>query len=207
MISAFFFYLTAWFAITWLGFFCSVAMLYIAARRERAAATALHLQAYTIPIMAGPMPMIVDKNAHTTSIELLRSWLSPEQLLDFNARQTFDCIGSSSGRRYTIFPGTTNNVVRDDGMRLCFGPSSYHGSFPLGDVQLAQKIMIENDEESVLRVANKTPQYGPAGPPMPSTIVSSGACAFNCDREIWREAEATIDLVTGIHSLGPAIEE
>ena len=88
---------------------------------------------------------------------LLRDWLSPQQLAQFEATGTFDVVGCHSGRRYRIHQGTSMNVTEIDetGAVLigwCFLPS---GNLVAGDVMLAQKIALEKDERAALSVARR----------------------------------------------------
>jgi hypothetical protein len=91
------------------------------------------------------------------SLRLLRDWLSPSQREQFAKRGYFDVVGSDSGRRYRIYPGTSVNVCElDDRGRLreglCFLPI---GTLPIGDVMLAQKIGLETDERHVHAIARR----------------------------------------------------
>jgi hypothetical protein len=91
------------------------------------------------------------------SIALLRSWLSPAQLAQFESEHQFDVIGGATGKRYRIVEGVVQNVFELDAngnvaMGLCFAP---RGNLPAGDVMLAQKISLEADELETLRVANR----------------------------------------------------
>jgi hypothetical protein len=85
----------------------------------------------------------------------MQRWLSDAQREQFDTRGYFDVIGSRTGRRYRIRVGTSTNIVELDSFGRsiagwCFVPGE---SLPTGDVMLAQKIALENDEESALRVA------------------------------------------------------
>jgi hypothetical protein len=88
--------------------------------------------------------------AEKRSYDLLRSWLTPEQLADFNETDTFICRGSDTGERYRIdnkLP-TFNVILLDDSdkdvQRFCFLPQGE--TLPRGDVLLTQKFYIEKDE-------------------------------------------------------------
>jgi hypothetical protein len=88
-------------------------------------------------------------------VELLREWLSPEQLVQYDAHSYFDVIGSDSGKRYRIRHGTSMNILElDDGGKSrrgwCFVPK---GCLVAGDVVLAQKISLETNEIAALAVA------------------------------------------------------
>jgi hypothetical protein len=90
-------------------------------------------------------------------LELLKEWLSPEQLAQYNAKKYFDVTGCDSGRRYRISHGTSMNIHELDGagssrVGWCFAPKGY---LVAGDVMLAQKIALETDERGALAVANR----------------------------------------------------
>jgi hypothetical protein len=90
-------------------------------------------------------------------LRLLRTWLSPHQLEQFNAKAHFDVVGCATGRRYRIHYGTQANVheLDDEGglkMGWCFVPQ---GRLVPGDVMLAQKIALETFEIRALSVAMK----------------------------------------------------
>ena len=89
------------------------------------------------------------------SLTLLREWLSPAQREQFDTRGYFDVIGSHTGRRYRIRHGTATNIYELNEFHhpltgWCFMPRD---GLPVGDVMLAQKIALENDEQSALLVA------------------------------------------------------
>jgi hypothetical protein len=97
---------------------------------------------------------IPDREAR--GLQLLREWLSPEQLAQFEREGYFDVIGCDTGRRYRIRRGTGMNVFEMDRtgravVGWCFVPSI---NLVAGDVMLAQKIALETDERSALAVAN-----------------------------------------------------
>jgi len=88
-------------------------------------------------------------------IQLLREWLSPEQLVQFRKYRYFDVTGCQSGKKYRICYGTATNIWELDRhghpkAGWCFVPNE-----PLvpGDVMLAQKISLETNEWSALAVA------------------------------------------------------
>jgi hypothetical protein len=97
-------------------------------------------------------------------VRLLRRWLSPEQLEQFNTRGFFDVIGGHTARRYRIYYPASQNVellgplgvARE---RYCFVPDD---DLVPGDVMLAQKVALENDETGALAVAIRLPPYSPA---------------------------------------------
>jgi len=101
-------------------------------------------------------------DADRRGIELLREWLAPEQLMQFDAYNYFDVVGCDSGKRYRVRCGIGTNVFElDDRGRIkagwCFVPA---GSLVAGDVMLAQKIALETQENGALAVAKQfTPTW------------------------------------------------
>ena len=90
-------------------------------------------------------------------INLLKEWLSPEQLAQYQSYGYFDVIGRQSGKRYRIRYGVAMNICEMDSRgRIaagwCFVPQE---TLVAGDVMLAQKIALETDEWSALVVAKK----------------------------------------------------
>jgi len=97
-------------------------------------------------------------------LELLKEWLSPEQIAQYGAKSYFEVTGCHSGKRYRISHGTSMNIHELDGAGLpcvgwCFAPKGY---LVAGDVMLAQKIALETDERGALAVANRF--FVPTGP-------------------------------------------
>jgi hypothetical protein len=93
-------------------------------------------------------------------ITLLRQWLTPQQLAEYEADNFFEVTGCDSGKRYRIRYGTQSNICElDGGGRMtagwCFVPD---GGLTVGDVMLAQKIALETQETGALAVAK---QFGP----------------------------------------------
>jgi hypothetical protein len=81
----------------------------------------------------------------------------PEQLARYKTDGHFEVIGSQSGRRYRIRRGRYMNIDELDerGAKvgvLCFGP---RGQLPIADAMLAQKLALEDAEETALAVANR----------------------------------------------------
>lgn len=101
--------------------------------------------------------------------DLLRDNLTLRQLIEFNAQGSITVKGNVTGTIYRIRKGVIGNVtVVEEGdidssfdpphrcQRLCFEPtppSIYH--LPVGDIMLAQKIILENDEVAALRIAGR----------------------------------------------------
>ena len=89
-------------------------------------------------------------------LRLLREWLSPEQLAEYDENGYFEVIGCDSGSRYRIHHGTAMNVYELDRAGRaragwCFIPKA---CLVAGDVMLAQKIALETDERGALAIAN-----------------------------------------------------
>ncbi len=87
------------------------------------------------------------------SIELLKQWLSPRQLADFEDFGCFDVIGSDTGRRYRITDEPVYNIWNGK-ERICVVPTPVL-SAGLGDRLLAQKIALETSENITLGKANR----------------------------------------------------
>ncbi|MDB5604073.1 MAG: hypothetical protein JWP25_973 [Bradyrhizobium sp.] len=90
-------------------------------------------------------------------LRLLKQWLSPRQLIQFEGDLYFDVIGSDSGATYRIHYGTSMNVHQINGQGdpvagWCFVPNGY---LVAGDVMLAQKIALETNEDKTLAIANR----------------------------------------------------
>ena len=86
-------------------------------------------------------------------IKLLREWLSPEQLAQFDTHHYFEVIGCHTNKRYRISYGVGANVAELDDVALprkgwCFVPDY---QLVVDDVMLAQKIALETDERGAWR--------------------------------------------------------
>lgn len=100
------------------------------------------------------------RNANTPTVRglrLLRSWLSPAQLAQFDAHGYFDVIGGASGRKYRIKFGICANILEltEEGtpkVGWCVVPDA---CLVAGDVMLAQKIALETCEGKTLATANR----------------------------------------------------
>ena len=95
--------------------------------------------------------------AEERGLVLLKQWLSPAQLAQYEKHGYFELTGGDSGKRYRIRPTHQMNVdeLNERGVRTvsyCFGPE---GELPIGDVMLAQKIALENNEQAALALANR----------------------------------------------------
>ena len=99
------------------------------------------------------------KEAEDKALELLLDNLEENQVEIFKKTKCFVVTGKS-GKRYRINDcGVSGNVDEMDGekvkARLCFQPNN-SWSIPKYDSYLAQKLMLEFDEEAALRTANRT---------------------------------------------------
>ena len=96
--------------------------------------------------------------ANERAIGLLKKCLTPEQREQYEKQRFFYVIGSDTGRLYRIKHGTQNNIEELDKSRArkvcgwCFLPE---GCLTAGDVMLAQKIALENNELETLAIANR----------------------------------------------------
>ena len=102
------------------------------------------------------------EKAHKKALNLMKEWLTPRQLEQYEDEGCFDVKGSNGGRYRISNAGTTFNVreLRRTvlgkllpGDKLCFQPA---GVYSQGDVMLAQKIMLERDEPGALKIANRS---------------------------------------------------
>lgn len=96
-----------------------------------------------------------EMESNARGLALLRNWLSPAQLRSYEKHQYFEVTGSDSGGIYRIHHGKQANIEQLDGTgkavcAWCFVPE---GDLVPGDVMLAQKIALENDERAALAVA------------------------------------------------------
>jgi hypothetical protein len=102
--------------------------------------------------------------AEERGLSLLRSWLTPDQLAQYDRENAFEVTGSATGKRYRIEHGRQQNVIELDAegrdvRGLCFTPI---GNLVPGDCMLAQKIALEADEPAALKVARPFPPWGSA---------------------------------------------
>lgn len=100
------------------------------------------------------------KEAEDRAEKLLLENLDLKQRLDYRERHYF-VVKGSSGRRYRIRRGRSGNidVIDKKGRvehRLCAHPNEW---LPDPDTNLAQKLMLENDEEGFFKVANRHPSF------------------------------------------------
>jgi hypothetical protein len=97
------------------------------------------------------------QDAKLKGYRLLEEWLSPQQRAQYKSSGSFEVTGSDSGTRYRIWRAHQMNIeeLDSDGKPAaiwCFLPE---GRLPCGDVMLAQKLALENDEQAALAVAKR----------------------------------------------------
>jgi hypothetical protein len=88
--------------------------------------------------------------------QLLKEVLTDEQDQQLDKDGYFELVSIKSGQRYRINKGRSRNVEKIDVSgkvvkTLCFHPREYVHNY---DTMTIQKLMLENDEEQVLKVAN-----------------------------------------------------
>lgn len=89
--------------------------------------------------------------------KLLLSMLDKQQKDQLERDRFFDVVARNSRRRYRIHHGTHGNVrllndVGKEVTRYCAQPNNV----PAEDAMLAQKLMLEHEEDQYLKVANAT---------------------------------------------------
>lgn len=99
------------------------------------------------------------KEAADRAAALLSDHLAPEQRETFEKQRHFVVHSRDGQRRYRVEYGTAGNVklLNAEGKavaKFCIHPVD--SRIPTEDVMLTQKLMIEGDEESFLRIANRT---------------------------------------------------
>ena len=103
--------------------------------------------------------------AHEKSIELLKSWLNPDQLAEYSKSDSFVVLGSDTKAHYRLISERSYNIIELDkkhkptGQKFCVVPRE---NVALGDQLLAQKIWLETDETRTLKIANKVVRTGDA---------------------------------------------
>lgn len=97
------------------------------------------------------------KDAQRRALDLLKQILTETQLAAFEKDECIP-VDAPSGRKYLIKKGRSGNVFSiKDGKpveRYCIHPSD--SEVPEADVMLAQKLMLEANEDEFLRIANMT---------------------------------------------------
>lgn len=129
------------------------------ARRSIDRAFALDARYFEPRHWGGPAGGGMPSEAEQKGIKLLREWLSPEQLAQYDRDKHFDVVGGDTGTRYRIHHGRQQNIheLHTDGgskQGWCFLPE---GQLVAGDCMLAQKIALETMERRALKKANPFP--------------------------------------------------
>ncbi|MGY4295352.1 hypothetical protein ACVWXN_003447 [Bradyrhizobium sp. i1.4.4] len=106
------------------------------------------------------------QTAEARGEKLLREWLSPDQLAQYEGLGSFEVRGEATGTRYRLVQRRSYNVIELDGTGrardvLCFLPT---GGLVMGDQLLAQKVALETDERAALKVANRRSDDDPLMP-------------------------------------------
>ncbi len=98
------------------------------------------------------------KAAEKKALDLLLDHLDEGQKAIFNKEGSLVVFGGKSGKRYRINKGWSGNVesLGEDGKvfeRWCF---HFQDRLPEYDLMLAQKLMLESNEDAAAGIANKT---------------------------------------------------
>jgi len=108
-------------------------------------------------VAAEKVRLTKEKAKEEKAHQLLREVITSEQDQQLEKDGYFELVSVKSGHRYRINKGRAGNVQQLDDLtgkpikKLCFHPTEYVHNY---DTMVAQKLMLENDEEQVLRVAN-----------------------------------------------------
>ena len=94
------------------------------------------------------------KEADERAKELLLSNLTDEQKKTFTDKGYFECVGNRTGKTYRIH-NYRNINTRCGNDKYCVVQGN---DVPLSDQLLTEKMLIENDEDKFLKVANKFSQ-------------------------------------------------
>lgn len=143
----------------------------------------------------GGMPLRDISAAERRGETLLREWLSPAQIEQYDRSGNFEVRGCHTGRRYRISIGYSYNVqeLDDDGSvadTLCFVP---RGALVMGDIVLAQKVGLETDENAALKVANRLKESDVFGlSPVRMLRGTIGRPAWRLDNIDWGNVDAAV---------------
>lgn len=99
------------------------------------------------------------KEADDRAKQLLLDHLSEEQKKTFEKEGWFECVGNKTGKTYRVHNYRNVNTVQGK-TKYCLVQKN---TVPLPDQLLTEKMLIENDEEKFLKVANRFDTDG-AGP-------------------------------------------
>lgn len=96
--------------------------------------------------------------AEQKALQLLRENITPEQWRQLEAHGFFEVLGLKTGNRYRIKKGFAGNVVKltpkgEPEVQYCIHPDM---RVPDQDAMLAQKLLLECNEELFLKTANAT---------------------------------------------------
>lgn len=91
--------------------------------------------------------------------ELLLQNLDKEQAAQFQRERAFEVYTQGRTKRYRVGYGTAGNVSLLDGKGVVVAKFCIHPEVacPTEDVMLAQKLLLETDEGTFLKIANRTP--------------------------------------------------
>ncbi len=99
--------------------------------------------------------------ADERAVKILTAHLTPEQREQYRREKCFEVLTTREGkiRRYRISHGWAGNitVLNGEGQqieKLCIHPAK---RIPFADNLLAQKLLLEADEDQFLKIANHTP--------------------------------------------------
>lgn len=99
----------------------------------------------------------IAEEAELRAAALLKENLAPAQREEYDREKFFTVISKDGRRRYRVNKGWSHNVeeIDESGKKiatLCAHPVE---AVPAHDNMLAQKLMLEHDEERFLRIANR----------------------------------------------------
>jgi hypothetical protein len=132
---------------------------------------------------------LAENTSEARGLRLMRDWLSPDQREQFDDSGHFDVVGCDSGKRYRIYYGIVPpNVYEIDyagrlKMGFCFMPA---GRLAAADVILVQKIALETDEHSALKVANRFAKPRIAPQPILGELERTNSQQPRRSRRRWR---------------------
>ena len=96
-----------------------------------------------------------EKEANERAETLLLECLSVDQVAEYRRNKFFIVQGGKSGKKYRIRQGRSNNIDLLDGERITHRLCCHPGAFlPAPDNMLAQKVLLELQEEEFVRTAN-----------------------------------------------------
>lgn len=105
----------------------------------------------------GTLDVGLSKETAAKAEKLLREWLSPVQLEQYDRDKSFTVVGSDTGRVFRIRSAYSHGIdelgaAGDVLGTYCVVPE---GAPALGDIMLAQKVMLETGEKATLKKANR----------------------------------------------------